>query len=43
MGRWLAQWVGHVTLNLRVVTSSPALGVEITKKQNLGHLGASAG
>ena len=29
-GAWLAQSVEHVTLNLRVASSSPAMGVEIT-------------
>ena len=29
-GAWLAQWEGHETLDLGVVSSSPALGVEIT-------------
>ena len=29
-GAWLAQSVGHATLGLGVVSSSPALGVEIT-------------
>ena len=29
-GTWLAQLVEHVTLDLRVVSSSPMVGVEIT-------------
>ena len=29
-GAWLAQSEEHVTLDLRVVSSSPTLGVEIT-------------
>ena len=29
-GAWLAQLVEHVTLDLRVVNSSPMLGIEIT-------------
>ena len=29
-GSWLAQWVEHVTLNLRVVSLSPLLSIEIT-------------
>ena len=32
-GTWLAQWVEHVTLDLRVVSSSPMLGVELTEKR----------
>lgn len=31
-GTWLAHSVKHVTLNLRVVRSSPTRGVEMTKK-----------
>ena len=31
-GTWLAQLVEHVTFDLRVVGSSPMLGVEITEK-----------
>ena len=27
---WLAQWVEHMTLDLRVVSSSPTLGIEIS-------------
>ena len=34
-GAWLAQSVGHVTLDLGVVGSSPTLGVEITLKKIL--------
>ena len=30
MGAWLAQLVEHVTLDLRVVSSSPTLGLELT-------------
>jgi len=33
-GAWLAQSEEHVTLDLRVMSSSSALGVEITKKIN---------
>lgn len=33
MGIWLTQLVEHVTLNLRVVSSSPKLGVEISYKR----------
>ena len=29
-GAWLAQSVEHVTLDLRVVSASPTLGIEIT-------------
>jgi len=29
-GTWLAQWVECMTLDLRVVSLSPTLGVEIT-------------
>ena len=31
-GTWLAQSVEHVTLDLRVVSSCPTLGVKITYK-----------
>ena len=31
---WLARLVGHVTLDLGVVSSSPTLGLEIAYKQN---------
>lgn len=34
-GAWLAQSVEHVTLNLRVVNSSPTLDVEITLKKSM--------
>ena len=34
-GAWLAQLEEHVTLNLGVVSSSPTLGIEITKKIKL--------
>lgn len=34
-GAWLAQWVEPMTLDLRVISLSLALGVEITSKQNL--------
>ena len=33
-GAWLAQLVERATLHLRVVSSSPTLGVEITCKLN---------
>ena len=32
-GAWLAQSTEHMTLNLRVMSSSPTLGVEPTKKK----------
>ena len=32
-GAWLAQSVKHVTLDLRVVSSSPMLGIELTFKK----------
>ena len=32
-GAWLAQWVEHVTHNLRAVSLSPTLGVEPTFKK----------
>ena len=35
MGVWLAQLVELVTLDLRVMSSSPMLGAEITKIINL--------
>ena len=35
LGTWLVQLEEHVTLDLRVVSSSLVLGVEITKKTNL--------
>lgn len=35
MGVWLAQSAEHVTLGLRVVDSSPIMGVEITLKKKL--------
>lgn len=28
-GHWLAQWIKHVTLNLRDVSSRPTLGTEL--------------
>lgn len=31
VGAWLAQWEEHVPLDLRVMGSSPTLGVEISK------------
>ena len=31
---WLAQLVEHATLDLRVVSLSPVLGIELTKKEN---------
>ena len=34
-GAWLAQWVEHAILDLRVVSLSPTLGVEITLKKTL--------
>ena len=34
-GLWLAQSVEHVTFDLKVVSLSPTLGVEITLKKNL--------
>ena len=33
-GTWLAQLEGHAILDLRVVSLSPTLGVEITKEIN---------
>ena len=30
-GTWLAQLVEHVTLDLRVMRSSPGMGIELTK------------
>ena len=33
MGTWLAITVEHMILDLRVVSLSPTLGVEITKKK----------
>ena len=32
-GTWLAQSVKHATPNLKIMSSSPMLGVEITKKR----------
>ena len=34
-GALLAQWVEHVTLELEIVSSSPALGIEITWKKKI--------
>ena len=43
-GARLAQWVEHVTLDLRVVSSSSASGVELTlKHRKEGCLGGSDG
>ena len=36
-GPWLVQLVKHMTLNRRVVSSSPTLGVERTEKQTNEH------
>ena len=36
-GSWLARSVEHVTLDLRVVSSNPTLGVEITIKRQWVH------
>ena len=36
-GHWMAQSVKHATLNLRVVSSSPMLGVETIKKKKKSH------
>ena len=41
-GSWLAQSEEHATLDLGVVSSSPTLGIDVTKKMNLKKiLGAS--
>ena len=29
-GTWLIQWVQHATLDLRIMSSSPTLGIEPT-------------
>lgn len=34
-GTWLAQSVGHVTFDLRILNSNPKLGVELTKKNSM--------
>ena len=41
---WLGQSVEHATLDLRIMSLSPPLGAEITRKQtNKGRLGGSVG
>ena len=46
-GTWPAQSAERATLDLRVTSSSPTLGVELTykkkKKKNPGRLGGSVG
>lgn len=36
-GGWLAQSVKHMTFDLGVISSSPTLGVELTKKKKRFH------
>lgn len=42
-GTWLALSVEHATLDIRVMSLSPMLVLEITLKYFKGHLGGSVG